>query len=149
MANFKGFSSESLTSLDLFQCRQQQGETLREYYQKFVQLKARAPNVPKDVAIEAAIKGLHVKAFAGHLAKEKPSTIEELYNEFKKYCRSDNDLRKRLEEQARYKEDQSNNRNLPRDNRSQNQSQRGPNQQVLNIDHQGNDQQAQQLQWAE
>lgn len=49
---------------------------LREYYQKFVQLKARAPNVPEDVAIEATIKGLRIGAFAGHLAREKPSTIE-------------------------------------------------------------------------
>jgi hypothetical protein len=47
MENFKGFSSESLTSLDLFQCKQQQGKTLREYYQKFVQLKARAPTYLK------------------------------------------------------------------------------------------------------
>jgi len=84
MANFKGFSSESLTSSDFFQCRQQQGETLRENYHKFVQLKARTPNVLEDVAIEAAIKGLRIGAFAGHLAREKPPTIEQLYNEFKK-----------------------------------------------------------------
>jgi hypothetical protein len=44
--------------MDLFQCKQNQGETVREYFQKFVQLKAKAPNVPEDVAIEAAIKGL-------------------------------------------------------------------------------------------
>jgi hypothetical protein len=120
MANFKGFSRESLTSSNLFQCRQQQGETLREYYQKFVQLKARAPNVPKDVAIEEAIKGLRIRAFIGPLTREKPSTIEELNNEFEKYYISDNDLHKRLEEQAQYKQAQSNNRNTPRDNRGQN-----------------------------
>jgi hypothetical protein len=72
MANFQGFTNESLTSSDLFQCKQQ-GESLRQYYQRFVHLKARAPNVPKEVAIEAAIKGLHIGPFAGHLAKEKPS----------------------------------------------------------------------------
>jgi hypothetical protein len=44
-----------------------------------VQLKAKTPNVTKDVAIEAAIKGLCIVAFAAHLAREKPSTIEELY----------------------------------------------------------------------
>ena len=47
-----------------------------------MQLKAKAPNVPEDSAIEAAIKGLRIGAFAAHLAREKPSTIEELYNEF-------------------------------------------------------------------
>jgi hypothetical protein len=56
MTNFKGFTSESLTSMDLFQCRQNQGEALKDYFQKFVQLKAKAPNVLEDVAIEAAIK---------------------------------------------------------------------------------------------
>ena len=64
-----------------------------------MQLKAKAPNVLEDVAIEVTIKGLRIQAFAAHLAWEKPSTIEELYNEFEKYCRSDNDLRRRLEEQ--------------------------------------------------
>jgi len=44
------------------------------------------------VAIEAAIKGLCIGAIAAHLAREKPNTIEELYSEFEKYCRSDNDI---------------------------------------------------------
>jgi hypothetical protein len=55
------------------------------------------------VAIEAAIKGLSIGAFTAYLAREKPSTIEELYGEFEKYCRSDNDLCKRLEEQNQNK----------------------------------------------
>jgi len=33
-----------------------------------VELKAKAQNVPEDVAIEAAIKGLRIGAFAAHLA---------------------------------------------------------------------------------
>ena len=92
ITNFKGFTIKSLTSMDLFQCRQNQGEALRDYFQRFVQLKAKAPNVPEDVAIEAAIKGLRIRAFTAHLAREKPSTIQELYKEFEKYCRLDNGL---------------------------------------------------------
>jgi hypothetical protein len=69
-----------------------------------VQLKAKAPNVSKDMAIEATIKGLRIGAFAAHLAREKPSTIEELYREFEKYCRSDDDLCRRLEEQNQSKQ---------------------------------------------
>ena len=87
-----------------------------------MQLKARAPNVPEDVAIEATIKGLRIGAFAGHLAREKPSTIEQLYDDFKKYCRSDSDLHKRLEEQVQYKQAQTRTRFTPRDNKNQNQS---------------------------
>ena len=64
-----------------------------------MQIKAKAPNVPENVPIEAAIKGLRIGPFTAHLAREKPQTIEDLYNKFEKYCRSDNDLRRRLEEQ--------------------------------------------------
>ena len=32
LANFKGFTSESLTSMDLFQCKQNQGEGLKDYF---------------------------------------------------------------------------------------------------------------------
>jgi hypothetical protein len=77
---------------------QNQGEALRDYFQRFVQLKAKAPTVPEDVSIDAAIKGLRIRAFTAHLAQEKPSTIEELYRKFEKYYRSDDDLRRRLEE---------------------------------------------------
>jgi len=83
-----------------------------------VQLKAKAPNVLEYVAIEAAIKGLRIGAFAAHLAREKPSTIEELYREFENYCRSDNDLRRRLEEQNQNKQYQESGRNAQRGNRS-------------------------------
>ena len=72
----------------------------------------KAPNIPEDVAIEAAIKGLRIGAFIAHLAREKPSTIEELYREFEKYYRSDNDLRRRLEEQNQNKQYQTSGRNV-------------------------------------
>ena len=78
LANFKGFTSESLTSMDLFQCKQNQGEALKDYFYKFMQMKVKAPNVPEDVAIEAAIKGLCIGPFAAHLAREKPRSIEDL-----------------------------------------------------------------------
>jgi len=95
-----------------------------------VQLKAKAPNVLEDVAIEAAIKGLRIKAFVAHLAWEKPSTIEELYREFEKYCKSDNALQRRLEEQNQNKQYQGSGRNAQKVNRSQGQSQpqQGPDQ---------------------
>jgi hypothetical protein len=85
------------------------GEVLKDYFQRFVQVKVRAPDVLDDVAIEAAIKGLRIGPFTAHLAREKPSTMQELYSEFEKYCRSDNDYRKRLDEQNQGK--QGNGRN--------------------------------------
>ena len=67
-------------------------------------MKTKAPNVLEDVAIKVAIKDLHIGPFAGNLAKEKPRTIDDLYSEFEKHCRSDNDLRRRLEEQNQSKQ---------------------------------------------
>jgi hypothetical protein len=93
---------------------------LKDYFQRFIQVKAKAPDVLEEVAIKAAIKSLRIGPFAAHLAKEKPTSMQDLYAEFEKYCRSDNDLRKRLEEQNQNKQ-QGNNRNAQRNNRSQGQ----------------------------
>jgi hypothetical protein len=121
LENFKGFSSESLTSIDLFQCKQSQGEPLKDYLQRYVQLKARAPNVLDDVAIEAAIKGLRIGPFATHLAREKPATMQQLYSKLEKYCKSDDDYRKRLEEQNQGR--QHGGRNRQRNSNGQGQQQ--------------------------
>jgi len=66
--------------------------------------------VPEEVAIEAAIKALRIGPFAAHLATKKLTSMHELYHEFEKYCKSDNDFRKRLEEQNSQKK-QGNDRN--------------------------------------
>jgi hypothetical protein len=75
------------------------GRASKRIFQRYIQLKARAPNVSDDVAIEVAIKGLRIGPFAAHLAREKPATMQQLYSEFEKYYKSDTDYRKRLEEQ--------------------------------------------------
>jgi hypothetical protein len=87
LVNFQRFTAESLTSTDLFQCRQSQEEALRNYFQRFVQTKAKAPDVSEEVAIEATIKGLRIGPFKAHLAREKPTSMHELYHEFEKYCK--------------------------------------------------------------
>jgi hypothetical protein len=53
----------------------------------------------EEVAIEAAIEGLHIGPFTAHLARDKPASMQELYHEFEKYCKLDSDFYKRLEEQ--------------------------------------------------
>jgi len=63
--------------------------------------------VSEEVAIEAAIKGLRVGPFTAHLAREKPGSMQELYHEFEKYCKPDNDFCKRLEEQDQQKKQAS------------------------------------------
>jgi hypothetical protein len=45
-----------------------------------VQVKAKAPDVPEEVAIEAAIKGLRIGPFAAHMVREKPTSMHDLYS---------------------------------------------------------------------
>ncbi|XP_066333769.1 uncharacterized protein [Miscanthus floridulus] len=143
LANFKGLAAQSLTSIDLFQCKQMQGETLHDYFQKFVQLKAKAPDVPEEIAIEATIKGLRIGPFAAHLARKKPTSIQQLYDKFEKYCRSDNDLQKRLEEQGQNRQ-QNNSKNSQKSYANQNASNQKPGQgQVLSIEGQPHPEQGQ------
>lgn len=49
LSNFHRFKSESLTASDLFQCKQSQAEPLKDYFQRFVHLKSRDPNVIEEV----------------------------------------------------------------------------------------------------
>jgi hypothetical protein len=55
------------------------------------------------VAINAAIVGLRARQFCSHLMRERPKTIQRLYEEFEKYCRSDNDFKMCMEEQYHQK----------------------------------------------
>jgi hypothetical protein len=43
---------------------------LKDYFQRFIQVKAKAPDVLEEVAIKAAIKSLRIGPFAAHLAKK-------------------------------------------------------------------------------
>jgi hypothetical protein len=47
--------------------------------------------------------GLRAGQFRSHLMRERPKTIQRLYEEFEKYCRSDNDFRMCMEEQSQQK----------------------------------------------
>ena len=108
-----------------------------------MQLKAKAPDVLDEIAIEAAIKGLRIGPFAAHLARKKPTSIQQLYDEIKKYYRSDNDLRKRLEEQGQNRQ-QNSSKNSQKSYMNQNASNQKPGQgQVLSIDGQPHPEQGQ------
>ena len=105
-----------------------------------MQTKAKAPGVPEEVAIEAAIKGLRIGPFAAHLAREKPASMHELYHEFEKYCNSNSDFHKRLEEQNSQKK-QANDRNPQKNNpgRDGRRPQQEAGGQMMNIEQPRND----------
>jgi hypothetical protein len=55
------------------------------------------------VVINAAIVGLRVGQFRSHLMRERPKTIQRLYEEFEKYYLSNNDFKMCMEEQSHQK----------------------------------------------
>jgi len=87
----------------LFSCKQQLKEPLSQYFRRFIQIKAQVPNVPDNVVIIAAIKGLRMGQCASHFAREPPNTVLELYEVMQKFCKSDDDHRKRVEEQSNFR----------------------------------------------
>jgi hypothetical protein len=103
LSNFQGFQRPELTESDLFSCKQKDKEPLQNYFRRFVHLRAQVPNVLDAVAINAAIVGLRAGQFRLHLMRERPKTIRRLYEEFEKYCRSDNDFRMCMKEQSQQK----------------------------------------------
>jgi hypothetical protein len=55
------------------------------------------------LSINAAIVGLRAGQFRSHLMRERPKTIQRLYKEFEKYCRSKNDFRMCMEDLSQQK----------------------------------------------
>jgi hypothetical protein len=103
LSNFQGFQRPELTKSDLLSCKQKDKEPLQNYFRRFVHLRAQAPNVLDVVAINVAIVGLRAGQFHSHLMRQRPKTIHCVYEEFEKYCRSDNDFRMCMEEKSQQK----------------------------------------------
>jgi hypothetical protein len=115
---FPRFQRLELTESDLFLCKQKDKEPLQNYFRRFVHLRAQAPNVLDAVAINAAIVGLRASQFRSHLMRERPKTIQRLYEEFEKYFRSDNDFRMCMEEQSHQKKSAKANQSSERECRN-------------------------------
>jgi hypothetical protein len=66
------------TEEDFLSCAQREKETLPNFYWRFLQLKAKAPEVSDDQVIVHALKALHVGPLHSHLAREWPKTVSGL-----------------------------------------------------------------------
>ena len=58
LLNFQGYKPETDALAELSFCRQQDKETLRVYYKKFLLLKSQLPSIDDHIAIHYAIRGL-------------------------------------------------------------------------------------------
>jgi hypothetical protein len=72
---------------ELSLCKQQEKETLREYYRKFLTLKSQLPSVDDQIAIHYAISGLRAGILYSHCIRDQPKNLQVLYQLFEKYAR--------------------------------------------------------------
>ena len=74
---------------ELSLCKQLEKDTLREYYHKFLTLKSQLPSVDDQIAIHYAISGLQAGILYSHCIRDPPKNLQELYQLFEKYARSE------------------------------------------------------------
>jgi hypothetical protein len=88
LLNFQGFQAELDTKEDFLSCVQKEREPLLNFYQRFLQLKAQAPEVSDAQVIAQAIKALRAGPLHNHLIRERPRIVPELYDQFAKFSKS-------------------------------------------------------------
>jgi hypothetical protein len=114
---------------ELSLCKQLEKETLREYYRKFLTLKSQLPSVDDQIAIHYAISGLRAGVLYSHYIRDPPKNLQELYQLFEKYARSEELHQRKVESQRKPKDPPQSSRTWTRpsqsdsgqDNRSQQQ----------------------------
>ena len=95
--NFKGISPSATNPMELFTCTQAEREPLQDFWRRFVQLRARTPNITDGVVILAAVNGVRTGPCSLRLTRKPPKTIVELHEVMDKYIRSDTIFRSKTE----------------------------------------------------
>jgi hypothetical protein len=90
-----------LTQKKIFYHVFKEKETLSNFYRRFLQMKAQAPEVSDDQVITKAIKALCAGPLHSHLVRERPKTVMELYEQFAKFNKSEIQHFHKLEQQRK------------------------------------------------
>jgi hypothetical protein len=104
LLNFQGYRPDIDALAELSLCKQQEKETLREYYRKFLTLKSQLPLVDDHIAIHYAISGLQAGVLYSHCIRDPPKNLQELYQLFEKYARSEELHQRKVEFQRKPKD---------------------------------------------
>jgi hypothetical protein len=104
LLNFQGYrpDTDALAELSLY--KQMEKETLREYYRKYLTLKSQLPSVDDQIAIHYAISGLRAGVLYSHCIRDSPKNLQELYQLFEKYARSEELHQRKVESQRKPKD---------------------------------------------
>jgi hypothetical protein len=100
LLNFQGYRPDTDALAELSLCKQLERETLREYYRKFLTLKSQLPSVDDQIAIHYAISGLRAGVLYSHCIRDPPRSLQELYQLFEKYARSEELHQRKVESQS-------------------------------------------------
>lgn len=95
LVTFQGFQTDKKTARDLLKLNQPDDEPLSKYLERLIQLRVQVPNVPDEMIIAVAIEGLKLGPCAEKLTREVPVTVKELFDEMRKFARSEDDLQRR------------------------------------------------------
>jgi hypothetical protein len=86
LLNLQGYRPETDALTELSLCRQQEKESLREYYKKFLLLKSQLPLANDHISINYAISGLRAGVLYNHHIRDPPTNLQEFYQLFEKYA---------------------------------------------------------------
>jgi hypothetical protein len=104
LLNFQGYRPDTDALAELSLCKQLERETLREYYRKFLTLKSQLHSVDDKIAIHYAISGLRVGVLYSHCIRDPPWNLQEMYQLFKKYAKSEELHQCKVESQRKPKD---------------------------------------------
>jgi hypothetical protein len=133
LLNFQGYRPDTDALAELSLCKQQEKKTLREYYRKFLTLKSQLPSVDDQIAIHYAISGLRAGILYSHCIRDTPKNIQELYQLFEKYARSEELHQRKVESQRKPKDPPQSSRTWTRPSESDSGRDNCSQQQVHNI----------------
>jgi hypothetical protein len=104
LLNFQGYRPDTNALAELSLCKQLEKETLREYYRKFLTFKSQLPSVDDQIAIHYAISGLRAGVLYIHCIRGPPKNLQELYQLFEKYAKSEELHQRKVESQRKPKD---------------------------------------------
>jgi hypothetical protein len=104
LLNFQGYRPDTDALAELSLCKQLERETLREYYRKFLTLKSQLPSIDDQIAIHYAISGLRAGVLYSHCIWDPPRNLQELYQLFEKYARSEELHQRKVESRRKPKD---------------------------------------------
>jgi hypothetical protein len=104
LLNFQGYHPDTDALAELSLCKQLERETLREYYRKFLTLKSQLPSVDDQIAIHYTISGLRAGVLYSHCIRDPPRNLQEMYQLFEKYARSEELHQRKVESQRKLKD---------------------------------------------